>query len=165
MDEFAATIARIRAFPARIQDIVAPLTNAQLQFRPHAHEWSILEHIGHIIDIDGVYRERIAQICAQEYQPFALFSIDGIHQQGNYQAQSITALLQVLHATRGETVRMGAALTARDSMRIGIDAYFGEITLARLIEILANHEDEHYDAICRIVAQLTASEVPPQALF
>lgn len=156
MDDVVATIAKLAVFPTRIETLVAPLAVAQLAYRPHNTEWSIREHIGHLIDIDRIYMERIALIRAKEYQPFALFSIDGIHQQGNYQAQSITALLAALHATRHETVRVWRDMTASEFMRIGLDSYFGEITLARLIEILANHEDEHYNHMCTIVARVSS---------
>ncbi|MFM7678207.1 MAG: DinB family protein [Roseiflexaceae bacterium] len=153
MDDVVANIAKIAAFPARVETLVAPLTAAQLTFRPHDTEWSMREHIGHLIDIDRIYRERIALIRANEYQPFAPFSIDGIHRQGNYQAQPINTLMASLHTTRHETVRVLRDMTASEFMRIGLDSYFGEITLARLIEILVHHADEHYDQMCRIATQ------------
>ncbi len=157
MDDFVFNVARLSAFPARVQTLVASLTVAQCTFRRQDSDWSILEHIGHLIDIDRMYMERIALICTKEYQPFALFSIDGIHQQGNYNAQSINTLIALLRTTRHTTVTALHALTAHDIVRIGIDSYFGEITLARLIEILANHEDEHYDAMCHIITHVATS--------
>lgn len=156
MDDVAATIVKLAGFPTRIETLVAPLSAAQLGVRPHDTEWSIREHIGHLIDIDRVYQVRIALIRAHEYQPFATFSIDGIHRQGNYQAQSINTLMASLCATRHETVRVLRDMTASEFMRIGLDSYFGEITLARLIEILANHEDEHYNHMCTIVARVSS---------
>ena len=156
MDDVVANIAKLAAFPVRIETLVAPLNATQLTFRPHHNEWSIQEHIGHLIDIDCIYMERIALIRAKEHQPFALFSIDGMHQHGNYQAQSIDALMTLLHATRSEMVCVLRDLSAGEFMRIGLDAYFGEITLARLVEILANHEDEHYNHMCTIVARVSS---------
>ena len=153
MDDVVATIAQLSAFPTRVHALVAPLTDDESRLRPHDGAWSIREHIGHLIDIDRIYMERIALIRAHEYQPFALFSIDGIHQQGNYQAQSIDTLLASLHATRHETMRVLHDMTASEFLRIGLDSYFGEITLARLIEILANHEDEHYNHINAIITR------------
>lgn len=153
MDDVVANITNIAAFPARVEALVTPLRVAQLAFRPHDTDWSILEHIGHLIDIDCVYQERIALIRAKEYQPFASFSIDGIHRQGNYHAQSISTLMASLHATRLATVHVVRDMNASEFMRIGIDSYFGEITLARLIEILVHHQDEHYEHMCRIATQ------------
>ena len=152
MDDFVANVAKLSAFPGRVQALVASLSAAQLTFRPHDTAWSILEHIGHLIDIDRIYMDRITLIRTHEHQPFALFSIDGIHQQGNYQAQSIDTLMATLHATRHTTVQVLRDLTAADIVRIGLDSYFGAITLARLIEILANHEDEHYNHMNAIIA-------------
>lgn len=155
MDDFIAHIATLSAFPARIHTLVTPLNAAQLTFRPHNTEWSIQEHIGHLIDIDRVYVERIRLILAHEYQPFALFSIDDIHRAGQYHTASISALISLFTATRHTTVTILRGMTQRDTMRIGRDSYFGEITLARLIEILVNHADEHYATMCRISADMS----------
>lgn len=156
MDDFVANVAKLSAFPERIAALVAPLTDTQLSKRPHGTDWSIKEHIGHLIDIDRVFAARIQLILAHEYQPFAQYSIDDVHRQGNYQHRKSSELCGVCAQTRHTTVALLHGLTSSDIMRIGVDSYFGEITLARLIEILVTHTQEHYDAMCLIASQSSA---------
>ena len=65
VEKFRAHIATITAFPARLTALVTPLTDAQLHFRPDEKEWSVLENIGHLIEIDPLYDDRIDRILSE----------------------------------------------------------------------------------------------------
>ena len=151
MQEFHDNIRRLIEFTPQLTQVVNGLSDTQMRYKP-ANQWSIVEHIGHLIDIDRLYLQRIELILTQEHQPFALFSIDDVHQQGMYQMRSMTELITVLTETHSHIVHTLQGLTTDQMMRIGLDSYFGAITLARLIEILVNHQDEHYHHICAIIA-------------
>lgn len=151
MQGFHDNIRRLVEFPTRLVQVTQALPDAQGRYKP-ANTWSIVEHIGHLIDIDRLYLHRIELILTHEHQPFAHFSIDEVHQQGHYQARPIAELLAVFTETHNHIVHILHGLTTDQTMRIGLDAYFGAITLARLIEILVNHQDEHYRHICAIIA-------------
>ena len=150
MQEFHDNIRRLIEFTPQLTQVVNGLSDTQVRYKP-ANQWSIVEHIGHLIDIDRLYLQRIELILTQEHQPFALFSIDDVHQQGMYQMRSMTELITVLTETHSHIVHTLQGLTTDQMMRIGLDSYFGAITLARLIEILVNHQDEHYHHICAII--------------
>ena len=150
MQEFHDNIRRLIEFTPQLTQVVNGLSDTQMRYKP-ANQWSIVEHIGHLIDIDRLYLQRIELILTQEHQPFALFSIDDVHQQGMYQMRSMTELITVLTETHSHIVHTLQGLTTDQMMRIGLDSYFGAITLARLIEILVNHQDEHYHHICAII--------------
>lgn len=147
---FHDNIRRLIEFTPQLTQVVDRLSDTQVRYKP-ANQWSIVEHIGHLIDIDRLYLQRIELILTQEHQPFALFSIDNVHQQGMYQMRSMTELIAVLTDTHSHIVHTLQDLTIDQTMRIGLDSYFGAITLARLIEILVNHQDEHYHHICAII--------------
>lgn len=148
---FHNNIRRLVEFPAQLVQVVRALPDTQVRYKP-ANQWSIVEHIGHVIDIDRLYLQRIELILTQEHQPFALFSIDEVHQQGEYQRSSIAGLIDMLTATHIQIIHILRGLTTDQIVRIGLDSYFGAITLARLIEILVTHQDEHYNHICAIIA-------------
>ncbi len=150
MQQVDDNIRRITDFPAQLAPVVRVLSDTQVRHKP-AKQWSIVEHIGHLIDIDQLYLQRIELILTQEHQPFAVFSIDDVHQQGNYQIRSIAELLAVLTETHNRIAHILHGLTPEQMMRMGHDSYFGAITLARLIEVFVNHQDEHYRHICAII--------------
>ncbi|MFZ9858279.1 MAG: DinB family protein [Roseiflexaceae bacterium] len=149
MQEVHDNIRRIVEFPPQLVQVVHALPDGQVRYKP-ANQWSIVEHIGHLIDIDRLYLHRIELILTQEHQPFALFSIDEVHQQGHYQTRPIAELIAVLTETHNHIGHLLHGLKPDQMMRIGLDSYFGAITLAQLIEILVNHQDEHYHHICAI---------------
>lgn len=150
MQAFHDNIRRLIEFTPQLTQVVDRLSDTLVRYKP-ANQWSIVEHIGHLIDIDRLYLQRIELILTQEHQPFALFSIDNVHQQGMYQMRSMAELIAVLTDTHSHIVHILQGLTIDQTMRIGLDSYFGAITLARLIEILVNHQDEHYHHICAII--------------
>ena len=96
MNELTAHITKLSAFPARLHAFVAPLTDTQLRFRPHDKEWSILENIGHLIDIDRLYVARIDLMLSSERPHFAPFNPDETVQAGNYQTKSLAELMTCL---------------------------------------------------------------------
>lgn len=150
MQEVHDHIRRIIEFPSQLVHVVHRLPDGQVRHQP-ANQWSIVEHIGHLIDIDRLYLQRIELILTQEHQSFALFSIDDVHQQGNYQTRPIAELLAVLTEMHNHIGHILHGLTPEQMMRMGHDSYFGAITLARLIEVFVNHQDEHYRHICAII--------------
>lgn len=164
MDKFRTHITQLRAFPNHLHESVSSLLPDVLQYRPQPTGWSILEHIGHVIDIDRIYAQRIDSILTQEYQPFVLFSIDDVHRQGAYHTKSVAELITQLAETRHVLGQTLENLTETDIRRIGLDDYFGPITLARLIEILVDHEDEHYQQICAITASVSPQLLHPTAV-
>ena len=144
MHELTAHITKLSAFPARLHAFVAPLTDTQLRFRPHDKEWSILENIGHLIDIDRLYVVRVDLILSSERPQFAPFNPDETVQAGNYQTKSLSELMEVYTELRQATVAGLSTIEPDELTRVGIHARFGEITVARLVEILANHDEVHY---------------------
>ena len=144
MEHFAAHIAKLSDFPARLHTFVTPLTDTQLRFRPQDKEWSILENIGHLIDIDRLYVERVDLILSSERPQFAPFNPDEHVSAGNYQTKSLTELMTTYTELRLATVAGLSTIAPDELTRVGIHARFGEITVARLVEILANHDEVHY---------------------
>ena len=144
MEEFRAQIATLRAFPARLQAFVAPLNEAQLRFRPQDKEWSIVENIGHLIDIDRLYVARVDLMLSSERPQFAPFTPDDQVRAGGYQAKPLADLLATYSELRQATVAGLSTIAPDELTRVGIHARFGEITIARLVEILVNHDEVHY---------------------
>lgn len=153
MDDFNANISKLAAFPTRLHAFVAPLTTTQLRFRPQDKEWSILENIGHLIDIDRLYVARVDMIITSERPHFAAFHPDDEVRAGNYHAQSLTELLTRYTALRHATVVRLRTVTNDELTRVGVHTRFGEISIARLIEILANHDEVHYTQMSNNLTQ------------
>lgn len=155
MDEFVAHIAKLRAFPAHLQSVVASLTAAQMRFKP-ANEWSVIENIGHLIDIDELYVGRVDRILAEERPEFPRFEPDPIVAAKGYQQMDGNELLQQFIATRQATIDGLSTIEPDELDRAGMHAVYGEMTLRRLVEQLANHDQKHLVQIHETLAAYAA---------
>ena len=153
MNELTAHIAKLRVFPARLHAFVTPLTDTQLRFRPHAKEWSILENIGHLIDIDRLYVARIDLMLSSERPHFAPFNPDEQVNAGMYQAKPLAELMATYTELRQATVAGLSTMAPDELTRVGIHTRFGEITITRLVEILVNHDEVHYTQMSNNLTQ------------
>ncbi|MFZ9858280.1 MAG: DinB family protein [Roseiflexaceae bacterium] len=142
MDTFAAHIAKLRAFPSHLQTVMASLSEAQLRFKP-ANEWSVIENIGHLIDIDELYVGRVDRILAEERPEFPRFEPDPIVATKGYQQMNGHDVLQQFIATRQATIDGLSTIEPDELNRAGMHAVYGEMTLLRLVEQLANHDQKH----------------------
>ncbi len=149
LEPFAAHIATLTAFPARLAALVTQLSDTQLHFRPDAKEWSVLENIGHLIEIDPLYVDRIDRILSEECPVFAPFDPDAGVRAADYQHQSLTELLATYSARRQSTIDGLSTIEPDELTRVGIHAKFGEISVARLVELLAGHDEVHYTQITK----------------
>lgn len=152
VEKYHAHIATLAAFPARLSALVTPLTDAQLHFRPDDKEWSVLENIGHLVDIDPLYVDRIDRILSEERPVFAPFDPDAGVRAAHYQHQNVSDLLATYIAQRQATIDGLSTIVPDELTRIGIHAKYGEVSIARLVELLAGHDEVHYTQITATIA-------------
>jgi len=151
VEKFRAHIATLTAFPTRLTALVTPLTDAQLQFRPDEKEWSVLENIGHLIEIDPLYVDRIDRILSEERPVFAPFDPDAGVRAADYQHKSLAELLATYVTQRQATIDGLSTIEPDELTRVGIHAKFGEVSVARLVELLAGHDEIHYTQITNTI--------------
>jgi hypothetical protein len=155
MNAFVAHIEQLRAFPAQLQAVVASLNDMQLRFKP-ANEWSVIENIGHLIDIDELYVGRVDRILAEERPAFPRFEPDPIVAAKGYQQMNGHDVLQQFITTRQATIDGLSTIEPDELDRAGMHAVYGEMTLRRLVEQLANHDQKHLVQIHETLAAYAA---------
>jgi hypothetical protein len=155
MQDFHDNIQRLVAFPQQLMQVVEALTEAQLRFKP-ANEWSVIENIGHLIDIDELYVGRVDRILAEERPAFPRFEPDPIVAAKGYQQMNSHDVLQQFITTRQATIDGLSTIEPDELGRAGIHAVYGEMTLQRLVEQLANHDQKHLVQIHETLAAYAA---------
>ena len=94
----------LAAFPAQLRALVAGLSDEALRFRPAPGEWSIVENIGHLIDIDTLQGRRVGQIIARDNPPIEPFDVDEAVRRNGYQDKQASALLNTFAERRAALV-------------------------------------------------------------
>ena len=130
--------------PTLISRIVDGLSEETLRDRNSPDEFSVLEHVCHLRDIehDG-YRERISRILS-EHQPL-LPDIDGsrLAIERDYNAQNAAEALTEFDLARRQNIEILRVLSAEQLARQGTLEGAGVISLEKLILIMSEHDADH----------------------
>lgn len=139
------------AFPHLLQQQIQPLDDATLHYKPE-NEWSAIENVGHLIDVEGLWMARFRQMLAAETPKLPAIDVDETVRQRDYQHKNLANLLRTFAEQRAETVAFLRGLKPVHFERTGIHPVRGEITLVQAVSILTNHDRLHSEQIAKTVA-------------
>ena len=138
---FSSLRAVLQSTPERWHSLVQAFPEEALRRRPAEGEWSALECLLHLIDLDrGVFPQRVRAILAG--QNFPAFSPDA---EGSALAESTSAaaLAAEFAALRRDNLALLAGITAPDLARTAIHAELGQVTLGNLLHEWGGHDLMH----------------------
>lgn len=145
-DEIKSQIDTLAAFPAALKQQLHGLSDTQIRFRPAPNEWSIVELVGHMIDVGALWPGRTRQMLATENPTLA--SVDPAWvQQRDYQNKQLSFLLITLGEQRAEYVEFLRTLRPAQLARTGLHPTRGPLTVAQGIAALIDHDQAHSQQI------------------
>lgn len=149
--EFNELLNWLAETPAVLNRGIRGLSDSQLRERPAAEEFSLVEQICHLrdIDVDG-YSVRIDRILTEDHPH--LPDLDGTRLaiERDYQSQDPVAALNEFTAARNANVERLREITAGQLDRSGQLEGTGSVTLARLVQMLGEHDSIHRDEVAAI---------------
>ncbi len=140
-------LAQLQAFPAKLRQQVAGLNEAIYRFRPAEGEWSVIEVVGHLIDIDILMRARIGKIMAANNPTLDPFDVDGTVRARDYQNKNLIALIHALSEHRAEFIEQIRYLRTEALARTGIHPTRGVTSIADIVTIIVRHDGIHTEQI------------------
>jgi hypothetical protein len=142
-----AQIAALAAFPDQLRRQVAGLSDTAIRFRPAEGEWSVIEVVGHLIDIDVLQRGRIGKMIATDNPPLQPFDMNESVRQRDYQGKQLNALLFSFAEHRAELAEQLRVLRPDAFARAGIHSTRGSVSIADTVATLARHDITHTEQI------------------
>jgi hypothetical protein len=127
-----------------VGQLVRGLSEEDLRWKPSDNEFSILENICHLNDIEREgYRERIKKLLS-ESEPF-LPDIDGgkLARERNYNAQDPAAALHAFTLARMENIKTIKNISPDQLSRSGMFENVGPVTLEELLLKMKEHDEGH----------------------
>src|SRR5215510_5483141 len=151
----------IKETPEVIKKSVAELSPNELTWKPLEMEFSALEHVCHLRDIEREgYQERIRRLL-EEDAPY-LSDIDGsrLALERKYNEQELGIALEEFARVRQENVEtiMGLGLEQLD--RGGTLEGVGWITLRELLELMRAHDEQHREELRELQERITKERNP-----
>jgi hypothetical protein len=137
----------------RISELIHGLADSELRWRNSYDQFSVLENVCHLRDIEAeAYANRINRIL-KESNPF-LPDVDGkrLATERRYNSLDADSALHSFAASRTENLRKLEGLAAEQLERDGTLEGVGRLTLGRLVEMMREHDEGHIEEL-RVLRQ------------
>jgi len=157
-DETKKLLQTLSRTPVEISDLLSHTPAENIRVRPSPEEFSILESICHLrdIEVEG-YTVRIRRLLAEDDPQ--LDDIDGarLAVERDYNSQRIEPAFETFATERTKNVELLRTINDDDLERKASMQGVGEITLRALIEMMIEHDEGHLDELVRSVRLLNSS--------
>jgi cysteinylglycine-S-conjugate dipeptidase len=133
---------KLAAMPARLQALLHGIDSDRTRVKPGASEWALVEHLCHLRDIecDG-YSVRIAQLIDEDDPLLRDLDGDALAVQRKYIEDDAQDALRKFAEARAKSVSL--LQRAGDFTREGTMENAGRVSLARLVEMMHEHDAGH----------------------
>ena len=152
--EVPALLEALARTPIEVSRMIQAVSPEHWRTRPSAEEFSALENVCHLrdIEVDG-YAQRIARIL-NEPSP-TLADVDGARLaiERDYNNQELAPALETFRQTRERNVELLRTLAESDFDRQALLEGVGEITLRRLVVMMNEHDEGHLEELTRLVTR------------
>lgn len=155
--EKAALLGELRDAPEAFALLFARADEAALHHRPAAGEWSAVEVVGHLGDLDAFNRtERFNAILMRDRPELPAYEPDDRVAAADYQSLSGAEALDFFKRERDLIVALLEGLRPIELARTGVHPRSGERTLLQLAD-LRNHDRTHLDQVSAAIAAAAPS--------
>jgi hypothetical protein len=145
-------IATLRAFPARLEARVRPLSDVQLDQRKADTEWSTRQIVHHLADSHMSANFRVRLPLSESEPALPAYDQDAWARMADY-ALPIEPSLLILRGWHARIAVLLEALPEADWARTGIHPEWGVVTVEEIVRRYATHCDNHMTQIDGIGAK------------
>ena len=159
-DVFLELLQSLESTSAQISELIDGLSDSELLWRNTGSEFSAVENICHLRDLElQGYLPRISRML-DEIDP-ALADFDGarVAAESNYNREQPDPAFQAFLLTRKQNVQKLRSLTEEQLRREGTLEGVGKITLKRLAEMMREHDEGHLEDL-RVLRQQLEKKRP-----
>jgi hypothetical protein len=151
--DFAALLDFLQETPNRLARLTDGLLLAELCLKHSEAEFSALENLCHLRDLElQGYTPRIRRLLDEGDPSLADFDGARVAAAGNYNSQQPDLALQTFQTARRENIEKLRSLTEEQLKREGRLEGVGRITLRRLAEMMREHDEGHIEDL-RVLRQ------------
>jgi len=141
-------LAQLAHTPAQLSELIDRLPQDSVRVRPAPDEFSVVENICHLrdIEIEG-YAIRIRRLITENHP--TLSDIDGTRLaiEREYNSQDLQEALMTFTRARQENLSVLGKASDSDFEREGVLEGAGGITLEKLLEVMCEHDEGHVDEL------------------
>lgn len=150
LEELATLLAEM---PATVRNLVAGLSESMARWKPKPDEFSAVEHVCHLrdIEVEG-YAARIGKILREELPALPDLNGSRLAAERQYNEQNLSEALEAFTNARLDNARVIKSLTAEQLSRRGMFENVGQMTLEKLLQMMREHDEAHLKELSDLLA-------------
>lgn len=148
-DELIDSLSKL---PVLLPVVLNGIDQESARLRPAESEWSTVEVIGHLVDVEERALMRIALIQEQDNPELTPYDPDALVIERGYQNQPLDPLVEKLLVLRDERLEVLRALTPAQWVRTGFVPGRGDTPLTAITVHLCWHDTTHLAQIVNNLA-------------
>jgi hypothetical protein len=158
--ELSGIIASLEETPEVVRRLRDGFEGDELRTRADDGSFSLVEQVCHLRDIEREgYGARIEKILSEELPPLADIKGGALAAERRYNEQRFEEGLEEFSEARRRNASVLRGLTDAQFERRGALEGVGEVTLARLVSMMREHDAEHLDQLRELRGQLLRRRV------
>lgn len=139
-----------RATPVILRALVRDIDDDRARRRPASGDWSVVEIVAHLADVEERFLGRVRQILAEDHPTLVAFDQAALADERDYRALPLEPEVQRFEALRATQIAELAPLPDTAWARIGHHQEQGEVSIQDLTAHLAAHDAAHLAEIARL---------------
>jgi len=131
----------LKSLPHELEDLLKPLDEETMKWRPIPHKWSIKEILCHLRDMERLaYLDRYRRIVEEENPHLPNIDQNRLAHENDYINQDTRQAFEDFKSLRRQTVDTLTALPVQSWQRVGVHDADGPMTIEQLVtrQIKAN---------------------------
>jgi hypothetical protein len=153
--ELETLLLTLESTPALLARAAEELEPSQVRQRPAVGNFSLVEHVWHLADIEREgYGVRIRRILSEDEPFLSDFDGDRIAREREYGNRDVAEGLAALAAARNRNVAKLRAIHNSEWTRRGVQEGIGPIALEDVPRMMAAHDRAHTNEIANLIAHL-----------
>ncbi len=151
--KFPEILSRYRGTPARLEELVRHHPPSHLAWHDAPSTWSILQNIGHLLDLEALWERRLDDYLAGKEMLSAADMTNAATNLGDFDSREPDDLLRSFRTARGRVVDRLERLPESDWARVSIHPRLKQhMRLVDAIAFTSDHDDYHLARISELIA-------------
>jgi uncharacterized damage-inducible protein DinB len=142
-----APISLLEKTPAIFELLLRDIPQDMLEWKPAAERWSIVEVLGHMVEIEKLYEQRTHRIVLENSPTLSKYESLS---EAELQMKSLRQYLEEFIPLRRAFVFSLHSIPASAGARTGQHVELGTISLSQMLHELANHDLGHLRQIAEL---------------
>lgn len=148
--EYPMILERLRGTPARVEEKATRLRERERVLK-RGDEWSIQEHLGHLVDLEALWSRRTEEFLAGAKELAAADMSNRATKERLHNARAIAAIVAEFRVARGRWIDRLDAATDADVVRTAFHPRLQRpMRLIDLCFFVAEHDDHHLAIVTRL---------------